>query len=216
MENESKRPDFCVKKCGFFGHEVYKNMCSKCFKEQEQELQKENQHSEQQATEAVTVNSSAAGAIATAVAAAVSAAAPSNEEEEQQQLAAPASNSHIAAIVAEDALDAVPTLESSSAPGSTVQSPLVTLSTSVSGASTPTKRTQANKGRCFSCRARVPLVKQTTNKCRCDYVFCDTHRFPDQHDCEFDHMSRDRLDLEKKNPRINVHRKGGRSFTRID
>ncbi|KAJ2447200.1 hypothetical protein GGF42_005498 [Coemansia sp. RSA 2424] len=190
-------------------------MCSKCFKEQEQqELQKENQHNEQQAA-AEVANSSAAGAIATAVAAAVSAAAPSTDEGEQQSTP-PAPNAHITAIIAEDALDATSSLESVSAPGSTVQSPLAALSASVSGASTPTKRTQANKGRCFTCRARVPLVKQTTNKCRCDYVFCDTHRFPDQHDCEFDHMARDRLDLEKKNPRINVHRKGGRSFTRID
>ncbi|KAJ2810013.1 hypothetical protein FBU31_008082, partial [Coemansia sp. 'formosensis'] len=137
--------------------------------------------------------------------------------QQQQQPSSPsAPKSHVTAIIAEDALDAMPGLGSSSAPGSTVQSPLAGLSASVSGASTPTKRTQANKGRCFSCRARVPLVKQTTNKCRCDFVFCDTHRFPDQHDCEFDHMARDRLDLEKKNPRINVHRKGGRSFTRID
>ncbi|KAJ2056567.1 hypothetical protein GGH13_007526 [Coemansia sp. S155-1] len=168
-----------------------------------------------------------AGVIATAFAAAVEAAAPSTEKEEQpqpqlqpqpqqQSSSPPAAKSHITAIIAEDALDATPNLGSDSAPGSTVQSPLAAMSTSVSGSSTPTKRTQANKGRCFSCRARVPLVKQTTNKCRCDYVFCDTHRFPDQHDCEFDHMARDRLDLEKKNPRINVHRKAGRSFTRID
>ncbi|KAI8325548.1 hypothetical protein GQ54DRAFT_254602, partial [Martensiomyces pterosporus] len=79
-----------------------------------------------------------------------------------------------------------------------------------------TKRTQANKGRCFKCRSRVPLVKQTTNKCRCEHVFCDTHRFPDQHNCEFDFMTRDRKDLEKRNPKINDHPKGGRSFTRID
>ncbi|ORX68586.1 hypothetical protein DL89DRAFT_207263, partial [Linderina pennispora] len=79
-----------------------------------------------------------------------------------------------------------------------------------------TKRAQANKGRCFKCRSRVPLVKQTTNKCRCEHIFCDTHRFPDQHACEFDFMSRDRKDLEKRNPKINDHPKGGRSFTRID
>ncbi|KAJ2465111.1 hypothetical protein GGI02_004798 [Coemansia sp. RSA 2322] len=124
--------------------------------------------------------------------------------------------SHISAIIAEDVLDATPTPVSSSAPGSTVQSPLASLPEAVSGASTPTKRVQTNKGRCFSCRARIPLVKQTTNKCRCDYVFCDSHRLFSQHDCEFDHMSRERLELEMKNPRINAHRKGGRSFTRID
>ncbi|KAI9503382.1 hypothetical protein BX070DRAFT_183546, partial [Coemansia spiralis] len=75
---------------------------------------------------------------------------------------------------------------------------------------------QAKKGRCFQCRARVALVKQTTNKCRCEYVFCDSHRLPDQHDCEFDFMTRERKTLEKNNPKLNMKRKGGLSFTRID
>ncbi|KAJ2841587.1 hypothetical protein J3B02_005843 [Coemansia erecta] len=102
---------------------------------------------------------------------------------------------------------------STSAPCSRVQSPVAVSS---SGMSTPKKRTQANKGRCFECRARVPLVKQTTNKCRCGYVFCDSHRFYDQHNCEFDFISSDRKVLEKRNPKLNELPKGGRSFNRID
>lgn len=31
-----------------------------------------------------------------------------------------------------------------------------------------------------------------TNKCRCEYVFCDTHRYPDKHDCNFDHAQNDK------------------------
>ncbi|PVU98161.1 hypothetical protein BB560_005702, partial [Smittium megazygosporum] len=72
------------------------------------------------------------------------------------------------------------------------------------------------KGRCAMCRARIPLVKQTTNKCRCDKVFCDVHKFPDLHSCDFDFLQRDRSELLKKNPRINDQPKGGRTFTRID
>ncbi|KAJ2787197.1 hypothetical protein GGI15_000917 [Coemansia interrupta] len=129
---------------------------------------------------------------------------------------APAHNTHIESVVAGHTLDVVSVADiatSSSAPGSRVQSPLVVNS---SGMSTPRKRAQANKGRCFECRAKVPLVKQTTNKCRCGYVFCDNHRFFDQHNCEFDFVTSDRKVLEKRNPKLNELPKGGRSFNRID
>ncbi|KAJ2380056.1 hypothetical protein GGI05_006433 [Coemansia sp. RSA 2603] len=128
----------------------------------------------------------------------------------------PAHNTHIESVVAKHTLDVVSVADiatSSSAPGSRVQSPLVVNS---SGMSTPRKRAQANKGRCFECRAKVPLVKQTTNKCRCGYVFCDNHRYFDQHNCEFDFVTSDRKVLEKRNPKLNELPKGGRSFNRID
>ncbi|PVU93675.1 hypothetical protein BB561_003101 [Smittium simulii] len=79
-----------------------------------------------------------------------------------------------------------------------------------------TKKAQTNKGRCLVCRIKIPLVKQTTNKCRCEKVFCDVHKFPDQHSCEFDFIQRDRKELEKNNPKINEHPRGGRSFNRIE
>ncbi|RKP39356.1 hypothetical protein BJ085DRAFT_857, partial [Dimargaris cristalligena] len=75
--------------------------------------------------------------------------------------------------------------------------------------------TQKNKGRCFMCRAKIPLAKQAINKCKCDYVFCDTHRYPDRHDCDFDHCQRDRALIAKNNPRLNDKPTGGRSFVRI-
>ncbi|KAI8374867.1 hypothetical protein BD560DRAFT_327442 [Blakeslea trispora] len=76
--------------------------------------------------------------------------------------------------------------------------------------------TQKNKGRCFSCRSKIPLAKQLTNKCRCDYVFCDTHRYPDKHDCTFDHAQNDKDILAKNNPKLNEKPRGGNSFQRID
>ncbi|KAI8372647.1 hypothetical protein EDC96DRAFT_500071 [Choanephora cucurbitarum] len=78
------------------------------------------------------------------------------------------------------------------------------------------KPTQKNKGRCFSCRSKIPLAKQLTNKCRCDYVFCDTHRYPDKHDCTFDHAQNDKNILAKNNPKLNDKPRGGNSFQRID
>jgi len=82
--------------------------------------------------------------------------------------------------------------------------------------STPAKPVQANKGRCFSCRAKIPLAKQQINKCRCEYVFCDSHRYPEKHDCDFDYAGTGRQQLEKLNPKVNERPKGGRSFNRID
>ncbi|OBZ84922.1 Zinc finger A20 and AN1 domain-containing stress-associated protein 7 [Choanephora cucurbitarum] len=78
------------------------------------------------------------------------------------------------------------------------------------------KPIQQNKGRCFKCRLKVPLAKQATNKCRCGYVFCDSHRYPDRHDCDVDYAKMDREILAKNNPKLHERPKGGRSFQRID
>ncbi|KAI7825142.1 hypothetical protein BC939DRAFT_396339 [Gamsiella multidivaricata] len=75
---------------------------------------------------------------------------------------------------------------------------------------------QANKGRCFMCRAKIPLAKQAINKCRCEYVFCDTHKGIDKHDCDFDYASMGKELLTKANPKLNDKPRGGRSFTRMD
>ncbi|KAL1933023.1 hypothetical protein VTP01DRAFT_8701 [Rhizomucor pusillus] len=75
---------------------------------------------------------------------------------------------------------------------------------------------QKNIGRCFQCRAKIPLAKQVSNKCRCEYVFCDAHRYPDKHECDFDHASMDKDILAKKNPKLNERPRGGRSFQRLD
>ncbi|ORZ13042.1 hypothetical protein BCR42DRAFT_439477 [Absidia repens] len=47
-------------------------------------------------------------------------------------------------------------------------------------------------------KVKVSLAKQTINKCRCDYVFCDSHRFPDRHDCGVDYRKIGRELLAKK------------------
>jgi len=66
------------------------------------------------------------------------------------------------------------------------------------------------------CRAKIPLAKQAINKCRCEYVFCDTHKSIDKHDCEFDFAKMGKDMLTKANPKLNDKPRGGRSFTRMD
>jgi hypothetical protein len=80
---------------------------------------------------------------------------------------------------------------------------------------------------------QVPLAKQAANKCRCGYIFCDSHRYPDRHDCDIDFAKLDRGNfnrrssltintayckeiLAKNNPKLHERPRGGRSFQRID
>ncbi|KAH8510403.1 hypothetical protein H0E87_008097 [Populus deltoides] len=59
------------------------------------------------------------------------------------------------------------------------------------------KQQQHKPNRCLTCRRRVGL---TGFKCRCGMVFCGTHRYPEQHDCEFDFKSLGKQQIAKANP----------------
>mmetsp|Transcript_16450 Transcript_16450/g.26033 ORF Transcript_16450/g.26033 Transcript_16450/m.26033 type:complete len:163 (+) Transcript_16450:167-655(+) len=47
-----------------------------------------------------------------------------------------------------------------------------------------TKKVQKKKNRCWNCRKKVTLAGQF--ECKCGYVFCSLHRYPDAHSCDFD------------------------------
>ncbi|CAM9389895.1 unnamed protein product [Sphacelaria rigidula] len=52
-------------------------------------------------------------------------------------------------------------------------------------------------------------VGYTGIACRCNYVFCSLHRYPEQHSCDFDFKTADRNDLK----RTVV---GGGQFSKVD
>ncbi|KAJ2213067.1 hypothetical protein EV179_004128 [Coemansia sp. RSA 487] len=225
--------------CGFYGDPLRNDMCSLCYNKHKSDANQPTEAAtaadEKRMPAPVAAVSAAtrASASETPAAATAFATAPSTDAEAAAAAAAASSpagpgNTESAGNPLSQPVQAMrkpveggegtasPSAMSSSAPCSII-SPPSPLASSVggSGASTPSRR-PPKKGRCNQCNARVALVKQTTNRCRCDYVFCDTHRFPDQHDCKFDFKESDRKDLEKNNPKLNVKPKGGRSFTRID
>lgn len=55
----------------------------------------------------------------------------------------------------------------------------------------------ARPNRCLTCKKRVGL---TGFKCRCGMLFCGTHRYPEQHDCNFDFKARGKEQIAKANP----------------
>ncbi|CAG8536968.1 14436_t:CDS:2 [Dentiscutata erythropus] len=114
-------------------------------------------------------------------------------------------------------------LQDSISPNSTpVEVPQTNSLESVASASIPlatqeniqARPIQTNQSRCFKCKAKIPLAKQTINKCQ--YVYCDNHKIPDKHDCDFDFAKMGKDILAKNNPKLNEVHKGGRSFNRID
>ncbi|KAG0358403.1 zinc finger domain-containing protein [Gamsiella multidivaricata] len=100
-------------------------------------------------------------------------------------------------------------------PESGVSTPTSVVSDVSEGLAPGERPPQVNKGRCYLCRAKIPLAKQAINKCRCEFVFCDAHKATTKHDCDFDFAKMGKDLLTKNNPKLNDKPRGGRSFTRI-
>ncbi|KAF8965153.1 Rab5 GDP/GTP exchange factor [Entomortierella lignicola] len=197
-------PVVCSNGCGFYGNPINNNMCSKCFKEVSQKNNNASANagsaavSTQKQTEPELPMTHLAPTLSTTPPASTSTSstpAPSPSPVPVQPVQAPSPST----------MDITPT-------PSPIQS-----SPQVLDSPTPGERpVQANKGRCFMCRAKIPLAKQAINKCRCEYVFCDTHKALEKHDCDFDFAKMGKDLLTKANPKLNDKPRGGRSFTRLD
>lgn len=70
----------------------------------------------------------------------------------------------------------------------------------------PAKPQQRNRQKCWQCKRKVGL---TAMACRCGFVFCDRHRYADQHACAFDFKAADRAELARRNP-------GGGHFGKLE
>ncbi|KAL1921224.1 uncharacterized protein VTP21DRAFT_10940 [Calcarisporiella thermophila] len=204
MENKSSPdvPQFCINNCGFYGSPIYNYMCSKCFKDTQQQ--------QQQATQANVENAAQSLSAVTE--------SPRIGKDLNIQSPTPAAMPESLPLEPSTAIETAPndkvdvsvdvSLEAPAAP------PLE--ADKDKEEKEPTKPVQTNKGRCFVCKAKIPLAKQSTNRCRCEYVFCDTHRYPDRHACEHDFRSEAKDELARKNPRLIERPRGGRSFNRLD
>lgn len=51
--------------------------------------------------------------------------------------------------------------------------------------------------RCLSCNKKVGLMGF---KCKCGSTFCGSHRYPENHECEFDFKGEGRDEIAKANP----------------
>jgi len=190
MERNTSNMPFCVNGCGFYGNRIYNHMCSKCFKE----CNAKNGQTEKTIEPAMPSSASTNQPPTTTL------ISTTTTVEELQETPVPLNP------ISEQVLP-----QSSMSVTSVVSQ----VSTEVQP-NQLTRQVQNNKARCFKCRAKIPLAKQTINKCRCEYVFCDSHKVPDKHDCDFDFAKMGKDILAKNNPKLNDVHKGGRSFNRLD
>lgn len=43
---------------------------------------------------------------------------------------------------------------------------------------------------CFEgCSKKIKLVELITNKCKCGHIFCNNHKYPEAHECQFDYKA---------------------------
>jgi len=67
---------------------------------------------------------------------------------------------------------------------------------------------QKDKKRCWKCNKKVGI---TGIECRCMFVFCGKHRYPDEHECPFDYKHLQRVKLQKENALVEA-----KKFDKID
>lgn len=63
------------------------------------------------------------------------------------------------------------------------------------------KKTKSKK-KCGVCRIKLQLVETVTGKCQCSGLYCNKHRLPELHDCQFDHKSQGRVKLRQQNQKV--------------
>lgn len=67
---------------------------------------------------------------------------------------------------------------------------------------------------CHMCNCRLELAVREVGKCKCGSVFCLLHRLPEQHDCTFDHKEDGRREARAK--MVPARKHVGTTLKRLD
>eukprot|EP00397_Hematodinium_sp_SG-2012_P001106 GEMP01001107.1.p1 GENE.GEMP01001107.1~~GEMP01001107.1.p1 ORF type:complete len:192 (-),score=41.43 GEMP01001107.1:4953-5528(-) len=63
------------------------------------------------------------------------------------------------------------------------------------------RKEQPKKNRCWSCNKKIGLLG---HECRCGYIFCGTHRYAEDHNCDYDFKENGRKHLAEQNPSVSA------------
>jgi len=181
MENTPMRgaevpsPDIilCLNMCGFFGNPQTGNMCSKCYRDCVQKAKKSDKQDVDSDMSAEHV------AIERSI----------NEASKQKE-----SEVATAADMRDDDLMATSASSSGACASSAVSSSAPPPEEEIF-----VKKVQEKKNRCWTCNKKVGLLG---HECRCEYIFCGTHRYAEDHDCDYDFKENGRKHLAEQNPHV--------------
>jgi len=64
---------------------------------------------------------------------------------------------------------------------------------------------------CFWCKKKVPWTAEAL-LCKCGLLFCDKHRFPEDHRCTFNYREEYKAKLRRENPRVIMQGTGAFNY----
>jgi len=200
----SQDPINCANGCGFFGNQSTADMCSKCYRDTNQDNVTEPSNTASNAPQPVAASEAPQPAIVSDVTQPASAPEqpPKDSEEltvkdkaESDEMSDEMTEMKCAPCATEEPPQTEMAVAAVSEPAGVVESsPKAEAGGSEEENPKIKKKVQKNRKRCFECRKKVGL---TALSCKCGFVFCGLHRFPDQHNCDFDFKAHDRGNLAK-------------------
>jgi len=164
--------------CVFYAHNMFDGMCSKCFKDLQEQMQSSS-HAPSTTT-ATSNNNSSTTSSTTSIQLTPSdeITLSSNSAEETATVASPA-------VARKDSTLTTPSV-------SNAKSELDSAVTD-----TASSKEKAKKKRCNTCKKRVGL---TGFDCRCGGHYCSVHRYSDMHGCSFDYHELAQSEIRRQNP----------------
>lgn len=114
-----------------------------------------------------------------------------NKEQQNQNVNTPNTNQNLNMDTCISSSTNPPTNSISTSSNTTIQKEDVKMEEMVQ---TSTRPVQTNPHACWICNKKVGYLGF---KCKCEYIFCGTHRHFSDHNCDFDYKSYDRQKLVK-------------------